>query len=307
MTTRAKGKRTCRECGRDFRLNDDGKPRKHRCIAAGVVERGPVGARARQAWTDADDAAIRQGCLMDLRPSELAEQLQRSAHAVQIRAYRLRRMENSSSIRFGKLRGTNRPWTTTDRRKLLARAAQGEDLRAIAKDLGRSYDSVRDLVPSTKPKPHWTTHEKSKLRKLVKAKTPIGAIAAELGKTRRAVAGQLRGRQKYRERWTPKLDARLVHLAVVDKLDADAIAEALGKTTNAIRLRAQRLRRAGVSVGWGPQHLERHTWTTHQLRDLQARRDAGETYEMLGERFGCSPAAARIRLQKWRKACPHNT
>jgi hypothetical protein len=182
---------------------------------------------------------------------------------------------------------------------LLTRAKQGEDLRAIAKDLGRTYRSVYRLVPTANPKPHWTASEKRKLTKLVKARTPIAEMATQLGKTHRAVAGQLLGRQKYRERWTPTLDARLVHLAVVDKLDADAIASAMGKTPNAIRLRAQRLRRAGVSVGWGPQHPDRRTWTTHQLRDLQARREAGETFVMLGQRFGCSPAAARIRLKKW--------
>jgi hypothetical protein len=253
----------------------------------------------RRPWSDSEDAAIRRGCLSDLRPSEVAEKIQRTTRAVQNRAFRLRKLENNPSIRFGTLRGTNRPWTTVDRRMLLARASQGENLRVIAKDLGRSFESVRGLVPSAKPKPHWTTHEKRKLTKLVKARTPIATIATELGKSHRAVAGQLLGRQKYRERWTPTLDARLVQLAVDDKLDADAIASAMGKTPNAIRLRAQRLRRAGVSVGWGPQHPDRRTWTTHQLRDLQARREAGETFVMLGQRFGCSPAAARIRLKKW--------
>ena len=90
-------------------------------------------------WTPDEERRLVELYQSGVAIEDIARRLQRSTHAVEVRATKIRRRGTFAS--FGP-RGRARTWTTDEERRLIELYRSGSSFKDICRRLGRSRDSV---------------------------------------------------------------------------------------------------------------------------------------------------------------------
>ncbi len=252
----------------------------------------------RKPWTPEEDAEIKAATWAGHpRPRMLARQFGRTANAVLLRAAVLRKSD--PSVRWATLRGRTKPWTKPQLAEL-RRRAEHEPLARIAASMGRTLGSCKSKLGSKRTIRRWTKAERRQLADLLAQGAAVQEIAAQLGRSMSAIHGQIQGLNPYRKPWTAVEDAAIIEGAAARTSQAK-IAELLGRSVNAVRIRANKLRVKGAAAKWLKGSPGRRAWTTKALRELISRRERGEPYSGIAAAMGRTQEACRSQLAKHHK------
>jgi hypothetical protein len=276
-----------------------------RSVDALVARRALLGIPARRVplpWSELEDQLLRSAVKARVPATALAGRLERSADQVRVRQRQL-----------GLASRTARHYTPAEDTSLRDGWAAGVGVEALALRLGRSPDAVRvraDALGLHRParRRRWTAAEDAFVRDGYADGLTCQRIADDLGaRTAGAVAARARklGLTTYARRWTSTDDARLRRLVTL-RSPAE-IAEALGRTPEAVRRRAR-------TLGWATGTSSRAAragarWTTEE--DALLRLHAGLNPGALALRLGRSDRAVVIRLRQLglrdgRRRSPHH-
>lgn len=276
-----------------------------RSVDALVARRALLGIpprRVRLPWSELEDQLLRSAVKAGVPATALAGRLERSAEQVRVRRRQL-----------GLASRTARRYTPAEDTVLRDGWTAGVGVEELARRLGRSPDAVRvhaDALGLHRParRRRWTVAEDAIVRDGYADGLTCRRIADGLGaRTAGAVAARARklGLTTYARRWTSTDDGRLLHLVTLRS--PGEIAEALGRTPEAIRRRARTL---GLATGPSARAARAGArWTAEE--DALLRLHAGLNPGALAPRLGRSDQAVVIRLRRLglrdgRRRSPHH-
>ena len=241
-------------------------------------------------WTPAEDALLRAAAGHGVAASAVARRLGRPAEQVRRRTRSL----------VG-ARPAPRPYTAEEDERLRACWQAGGDVASLADDLGRSVASVRLRAQAVglhrpQPRPRWRRHEDAAVREGYEQALSCAQIAAQLrGRSAGAVAARAAklGIATYGRGWSPLDDHRL-RVLTGEGLSAESIAQALGRTPQALLLRARRLAVAAPAPRTAPRSALR--WTAAE--DELLRTNGALNPAVLAELLGRSSSAVTQRIRR---------
>ena len=146
-------------------------------------------------------------------------------------------------------------WTEEDSSRLLRLSAEGYDITALAEALGRTEAAVKEqrrvlsggtVQPYTEPRLRWTEAEKKRLVEMVRAGYRLKEIAAELGRTRKAVlnmSSSMLGDTRQLHPWTEEDKQQVLQLALSGHAEGD-IARITGRQLGSVSAMRGQLMRA---------------------------------------------------------------
>jgi transposase len=182
-------------------------------------------------------------------------------------------------------------WRRQDDALLERLYGEGEPLRRIAERLGRSEDAIvarRRALAIARRDGGWSAPQDALIVAATRAGLPASAVAATMGipadRVRRRRA-RLVGARQAAPRYDPADDA-----AIVDALtaggDLSVLGERLGRSSEALRLRARRL-----GIHDAPQ---RRRWTPVEDDALRAGYRDGQSCRQIAERIGGGRSAGAV-------------
>jgi hypothetical protein len=204
-------------------------------------------------WTRTQDALLHAAAAAAISDHAVAEQLGRPVEQV-----RLRRRQIIGP------RSPSRPYSAGEDERLRSRWPDG-DITVLADELGRSVGSIRLRAQSLglhhpRPRRRWAAQEDVVVRDGYEQALSCTQIADVLaGRTPGAVAARAAklGVATYARAWT-QLDDRRLRLLSAEGMAVESIAQALGRTPQALLLRA---RRTGVSLPASNASRSGRRWT----------------------------------------------
>ncbi len=254
-------------------------------------------------WTAAEDEFVRGGTAIDLPATVIATSLRRSPEEVR------RRRRTLVGVA-----PTGRPYTTSDDDAIRGCWANDQDVRALAQRLGRSTGSIRLRarklgLHDPPPRPRWSPDEDATVRDGYERGLTCEQIARELSaRTAPAVAARAAklGLATYARVWTPADDGALRQLTS-DGLPLERAAQLLGRTPEALRARARKLRLAPLLSR--PASRQGRGWTPDE--DDLLRLHVGLNPASLAELLERSPEAItqrmrRLDLRRGAERSPHH-
>ena len=188
-------------------------------------------------------------------------------------------------------------WSREDDALLERLYGEGEPVRRIAEQLGRSEDAVvarRRALSIARRDRGWSDPQDALIRAATRRGLPASAVAAAMGiapdRVRRRRA-RLVGVRTAARRYDAADDAAIV-AALAEGADLGALSERLGRSTEALRLRARKL---GVHDPPG-----RRRWTAAEDEALRAGYREGHSCQQIAQRIGNgrSVAAVAARARK---------
>jgi hypothetical protein len=258
--------------------------------------------RVRLPWSELEDQLLRSAVEAGVPATAVAGRLERSADQVRVRRRQL-----------GLASRAPRHYAPAEDTVLRDGWAAGVEVEELALRLGRSPDAVRvraDALGLHRParRRRWTAAEDAIVRDGYVDDLTCRRIADDLGaRTAGAIAARARklGLTTYARRWTSTDDERLRRLVTLRS--PGEIAEALGRTPEAVRRRARTL---GLATARSPRAARAGAqWTAEE--DALLRLHAGLNPGALALRLGRSDQAVVIRprqlgLRDGRRRSPHH-
>jgi hypothetical protein len=182
-------------------------------------------------------------------------------------------------------------WRREDDALLERLYGEGEPLRRIAERLGRSEDAVvarRRALAIARRDGGWSAPQDALIRAAAHGGLPASAVAAAMGiaadRVRRRRA-RLVGARKAAPRYHAAEDAAIVQ-ALNEGADLNALGERLGRSPEALRLRARKL---GVHDPPG-----RRRWSAAEDEALRAGYREGQSCQQIAERIGGDRSVAAV-------------
>jgi hypothetical protein len=182
-------------------------------------------------------------------------------------------------------------WSREDDVLLARLYREGEPLRAMSERLGRSEDAIvarRRALAIARRDAAWPAKHDALVVAAARAGLPASAVAAMLGlpadRVRRRRA-KLVGARTAPSRYRPADDAEIVRVFATGG-DLEGLSERLGRSPEALRLRARAL---GVAVAEG-----RRRWTAAEDDALRAGYRSGRSCQQIAERLGDTRSAAAV-------------
>jgi hypothetical protein len=259
--------------------------------------------RARASWSEREDAVLAAATRAGLPAWVVAERLGRPLGQVRWRRRAL-----------GLAVSAARPYSAADDAAIRVIFRDDGDVQELAARLGRSPEALRLRavklgVYRPARRRRWSAGEDAAVRDGYDSGLSCERIARELpGRTPAAVAARARklGLATHARRWTALDDERLRHLA--GRYPVEELARRLGRTPDALRQRASKLRLAPLDSGASPRAGAPWTAAEEELLRLHAGLNPG----VLGPLLGRSDRAVTIRLSKLglragRERSPHHT
>lgn len=242
------------------------------------------------AWTPTEDALLRAASARGIPASVVAQRLGRPAEQVRRRRRRLVAARSSP-----------RPYTVEDDERLRACWGSGGDVESLARELGRSAGSLRLRAQALglhrpRPRPRWRPDEDAVVRDGYEQALSCTQIAGQLrGRSAGAVAARAAklGIATYGRAWSPLDDRRLLVLTG-EGLPAESIARALGRTPQALLLRARKL---GVPLP-APRRAPRSALRWTGAEDALLRVNCALNPAVLAELLGRSSYAVTQRMRR---------
>ncbi len=252
-------------------------------------------------WTSTEDTQLRASSASGVPVGAVAQRLGRPAE--QVRRRRRRLMGSGPSPR---------PYSAAEDDRLRNGWADGASLDALARGLGRSAGSVRLRAQKL------GLHRPPGRRRWLPAEDAILRDGYEQGLSCAQIAVQLPGRSEgtvparaarlgiatYARAWSQVDDHRL-RVLVAEGLPVDSVAQALGRTPQAIAIRTSRLAVALTAARVAPRAALRWTaWEDEVLR-VHAALNPAILAELLG-RSSCAVVQRMRRLKVRQGASPHH-
>ena len=217
-------------------------------------------------WTEAEDALLRAANAAGIPASALVQRLGRPAEQI----YRRRRRIIGSGT-------APRPYSGDHDERIREAWVLGEDIDMLARELDRSAGSVRlraQTLGLHRPaaRPRWRPDEDAIVREGYEQALSCAQIAAQLpGRTDGAVAARAAklGMATYGRVWSALDDGRL-RLLASEQLAVESIAQALGRTPQAVLSRANRIGVALPAAPIAPRSGLRWTPAEDELLHLHA-------------------------------------
>lgn len=241
-------------------------------------------------WTTTEDALLVAAAAGGVPTSTVAKRLGRPAEQVRRRRRHLAGPGSSSH-----------PYAAGDDERLRDCWERGGDVESLARELGRSVASVRLRAQALglhrpRPRPRWRPLEDAVVRDGYEQALSCAQIAEQLpGRTSGAVAARAAklGIATYARAWS-QLDDRHLRALVGEGLPAESIAQTLGRTPQALALRARKLRVAVPAPRVAPRSALRWTATEDELLQLHRALNPAALAELLGR----SPSAVTQRMRR---------
>lgn len=218
------------------------------------------------AWTAAEDRLVRAAAATAIPDRQLAQRLARPVDQIRRRRHLI----------VG-ARPAARPYSAAEDEQVRACWADGGDIDALARGLARSEGSVRLRAQALglyrpQPRRRWRPDEDAIVRDGYEQALSCTQIANELaGRSAGAVAARAAklGIVTYARAWSPLDDHRLRVLSA-ERRAVESIAQALGRTPQALLLRARRL---GIALTPAPiTPRARRRWTPAEDEVLRINR-----------------------------------
>ena len=241
-------------------------------------------------WTPTEDALLRAAAGRGFPASAVAQHLGRPAEQVRRRTRRL----------VG-ARSAPRPYTLEDDERLRAGWQAGGDVESLAHELKRSVASARLRAQALglhrpQPRPRWQPDEDAIVRDGYEQALSCAQVAGQLrDRSAGAVAARAAklGIATYGRAWSPVDDHRL-RVLTSERLPAESIAQALGRTPQALLLRARKLGVAPPAPRTAPRSTLRWTATEDEL----LRTNGALNPAVLAELLGRSSNAVTQRMRR---------
>ena len=241
------------------------------------------------AWTAAEDALVLAAAGAGVPDSPVAQRLGRTVEQVR------RRRRGLAGPRI-----SPRPYSAADDQRLRAVWA-GADVERLASELGRSAGSLRLRAQALglhrpQPRRRWQPEEDAVVRDGYEQALSCTQIASGLtGRSAGAVAARAAklGLATYARAWT-HIDDRSMHVLAGEGFAIEAIAEALGRTPQAVLMRARRLQIALPAPRAARRSGSR--WTA--VEDDVLRVNGALNPAVLAQTLGRSPHAITQRMRR---------
>lgn len=252
-------------------------------------------------WTPTEDALLRAAADRGFPASTVALRLGRPAEQVRRRTRGL----------VG-ARSAPRPYTVEDDERLRACWRSGGDIALVAHELKRSVASARLRAQALglhrpQPRSRWQPDEDAIVRDGYEQALSCAQIAAQLrDRSAGAVAARAAklGIATYGRAWSPVDEHRLRVLAG-ERLPAESIAQALGRTPQALLLRARKLGVAPPAPRTAPRSALRWTTTEDELLRTHGALNPAVLAELLGRSsYAVTQRMRRLGLRDGRS--PHH-
>lgn len=243
-----------------------------------------------RAWKATEDTLVRAAARAGIPDRAVAARLGRTVEQVRRRRRRLAGPRLSP-----------RPFTRADDERLRACWADSSEVDELARTLGRSAGALRLRAQSLglhcpHPRRRWQADEDAALRDGYEQALSCAQIAAQLpGRTAGAVAARAAklGVATYARVWT-QLDDRRLRMLTDEGLRVESIAQALGRTPQAVMLRARK-RAIALPAPWlAPRSGLR--WTAAE--DDLLRVNGALNPAVLADALGRSPHAITQRMRR---------
>ena len=274
-----------REIGKRLNRSDDAVDERRRVL--GIAPRRYV-----RPWSASEDTLVRAAAAVGIPDAEIAQRVGRSVAQVRHR----RRMLSGP-------RTPARPYSAADDQRLRDGWREGANLVELARELERSLGSLRLRAQALglhrpQPRRRWQIAEDAIVRDGYEQAHSCAQIARQLsGRSAGAVAARAAklGIATYARVWTQLEDHRLRRLAA-EGFRVETIAQALGRTPQALHLRARRL---GIALPAGPvAPRSGRRWTATE--DEVLRINGALNPAVLAEVLGRSPHAISQRMIRLR-------
>jgi hypothetical protein len=241
-------------------------------------------------WTAGEDELLRASTVAGVSAAAVAVQLRRPPDQVRRRRRMLMRRGRAPL-----------PYTLTEDAAIADCWVHGDDVVALAQQLGRSVGSVRMRAQklglhTAAARPRWRPDEDATLRDGYQLGLTCAQIAADIGgrmPTAIAARAARLGLGTYGRRWTSREDNLLRKLAL-DGTDLDRAAQLLARTPEAVHRRARVLRLA--SPPRRRSDRDRRPWTSAEDELLALHR--GLNPAALAQLLGRSSGAITQRMRK---------